>query len=146
MRFGGHFRVGGLLAVLVLGMCLALNQQPSQAQVKKGKTRAATTKYLMRGVQQPHCAAAGKLLKDGPKDDKEWDALACHASVLNEISYVILDDGRCPDKVWADAAKELRSGSDNLLKATNNKELEEARTAFKGVTGSCASCHKAHKK
>lgn len=146
MRSGGSSRVGGLLAVLVLGMGLALYQQASQAQVTKGKTRAAATKYLMRGVQQPHCAAAGKLLKEGPKDDKQWDTLACHASILNEMSLVLLEDGRCPDQVWAGAVKALRSGSDSLLKAANHKELEEARAAFKSVTGSCGSCHEAHKK
>ncbi len=140
------FRVGGLLALLACGLALTLSQQTSEAQVQKGKTRVAATKYLMRGIVQSNCAATGKMLKDGPKDDKGWDTLACHASILNEASYLLLDDGRCPDKTWADAAKTLRGCSAKLLTAANEKKLEDAQAAFKALTGACASCHKAHKK
>lgn len=115
------------------------------AQKTKGKTRAAATKYLMRGVQQPNCKGLGDLLKDGPADAKAWDTAACHASCLNEMSYLLMDDGRCPDGVWAGAAKNLREGSAAALAAIEEKDLEGTRTAFKTVTGACGACHKAHK-
>jgi cytochrome c556 len=117
----------------------------ASAQKTKGKTRAAATKYLMRGIQQTHCKALGDLLKAGPADDKAWDTAACHASCLNEMSYLLMDDGRCPDGVWAGATKDLREGSAAVLAAVEKKDLEGTRTAFKTVTGACAACHKAHK-
>ena len=117
------------------------------AQKTKGKTRAAATKYLMRGIQQAHCKGLGDLLKEsGPADDKAWDTAACHASCLNEMSYLLMDDGRCPDGVWAGAAKDLREASAAVLAAAEKKDLEGAQAAFKSVTGACGTCHKAHKK
>ncbi|MBI4602361.1 MAG: cytochrome c [Planctomycetes bacterium] len=116
------------------------------AQKAKGKTRAAATKYLMRGINQPNCKGLGDLLKDsGPADDKAWDTAACHASVLNEMGHLLMDDGRCPDGDWAGAAKSLREGSAAVLAAVEKKDLTAANTAFKTVTGACASCHKAHR-
>lgn len=134
--------LGGAAAVglATLGLCAT-----GWAQKSKGKTQPAETKYLMRGVNQPNCAGAGKLLKDGPADDKAWDTLACQAAILNEMSYVLMSDGRCPDGTWAGAAKELRAGSAAVLEAAEQKNLEAARTSFKQVTASCGACHTAHK-
>lgn len=134
--------------VLVAGVALALllAAQPGEAQVKKGKSRAAETKYLMRGVVQPNCAGIGGLLKDaGPSDDKKWDTLVQDALVLNEMSYTLMDDGRCPDKEWAGAAKTLRECSAKVAEAGRAKNLDQAKSAFKALTGACASCHKAHR-
>ena len=128
-----------------LGLMIGTN---ALAQIKKGKSRGAATKYLMRGIQQPNCKGLGDLLKEsGPADDKAWDTAACHASCLNEMSYLLMDDGRCPDGVWAGAAsKDLREGSAAVLAAIEKKDLEGAREAFQTVTGACGTCHKAHKK
>ena len=115
------------------------------AQITKGKKRPAPTKYLMRGINQPNCAGLGKLLKDGPADDKAWETAACHASCLNEMGHLLMDDGRCPDATWAGAAKNLREGSAAVVAAAEKKDVEAARTAFKTVTDACAACHKAHR-
>jgi len=132
---------------VTIGMGLMALGGSALAQKTKGKTRAAATKYLMRGINQPHCAGLGGLLKDsGPADDKAWDTAACHASCLNEMSYLLMDDGRCPDGVWAGAAKSLREGSAAALAAIDKKDLDGTKTAFKTVTAACADCHKAHKK
>lgn len=143
-KFAGRRLVPvALLTVLAVGFAWTAGE----AQIKKGKTRAADTKYLMRGGVQPNCAAVGKLLKDsGPADDKAWDDVACHASLLNELSYSVMDDGRCPDKTWADAAKLLRETSGKVLDAAKAKKLDDANAAFKELTTACGSCHKAHKK
>lgn len=133
------------LAITALGIfILGAN---ASAQVKKGKTRPAETKYLMRGIVQPNCASLGKMLKgDGPTTDKEWDAAACHAACLNEASFLLMSDGRCPDGKWAAAAKTtLREGSAATLAACEKKDLKAASAAFKKMTQSCAACHKAHK-
>ena len=68
---------------------------------------------------RPNCAGLGKLLKgDGLADDKAWDTAACHASCLNEMSYLLMSDGRCPDGFWAKAAKTtLREGSAEAMAA-----------------------------
>lgn len=140
---GVGMSVAGILA---LGFLAAVVREGAEAQVTKGKQRAAKTVFLMRGIVKPNCAGAGDLLKDkGPADDKAWETLACHASILNEMSYVVMDDGRCPDGTWAGAAKSLREGSASLIGAAEKKDLAAAQEALKGVTGSCKTCHDAHK-
>ena len=58
-----------------------------------------------------------------------------------------MDDGRCPDAVWADATtKLLRAGSADLLKAIEAKDHAAAKAAFGSLTKSCKTCHDAHKK
>ena len=131
------------LVALTMGLILSSD---SAAQVKKGKTRPAATRFLMLGIMQTNCAGLGKLLKDGPKDDKAWETAACHASCLNEMSFLLMDDGRCPDKAWADAAKTLRGCSAVVLEKVTAKDAEGAAGAFKELTKACASCHDAHRK
>ena len=133
-------------AMIAMGLLAWLIGSAVDAQKTKGKTRPAETKVLMKGVIQPNCAALGAVLKDkGPGDDKAWEKAAMHAVILNEMSYVVMDDGRCPDKEWAGAAKTLRECSAKLTEAVRAKKLPEAQEAFKGLTNACATCHKAHK-
>lgn len=128
-----------------LGLLLAAGTV--EAQKTKGKSRPSATKYLMAGISQPHCKALGdQLKKSGPADDKAWDTAACHAACLNELSYVLMDDGRCPDGAWAGAVKSLREGSAAAYRAAQEKDLDATKVAFKQVTEGCATCHKAHKK
>lgn len=130
----------------VLGVGLLIVGGSAEAQKTKGKTRAAATKYLMRGIQQPNCKGIADLLKEsGPADDKAWETVACHASCLNEMSHLLMDDGRCPDGVWAGAAKDLREASAAVLEAADKKNLDAAKEAFTKVTDACGTCHKAHK-
>lgn len=134
-------------AVLVLGHFLARESGGASGQVAQGKSRVARTKYLMRGISQPNCKGIADLLKEaGPADDKAWEAVACHASCLNEMSHVVMQDGRCPDATWAGAAKSLGEGSASVLSASEKKDLEGARAAFKTVTAACKTCHDAHRK
>jgi len=141
-----HVRQGVGALALAFAMAALVLCQSAEAQKTKGKTRLAETKYLMRCITQPNCAGVGGALKEkGPADDKAWDQVAAQASVLNEVGYLLMDDGRCPDKDWASAAKDLRESSAKLLDAAKAKNLADAQSAFKGVTGSCAACHKVHK-
>jgi cytochrome c556 len=136
-------------AIVALGMSLGLLLAGSsvEAQKTKGKSRASTTKYLMAGISQPHCKALGDQLKSsGPFGEKAWDTAACHAACLNELSYLLMDDGRCPDATWAEAVKSLRTGSAAALQAAKDQDLAAAKAAFKQVTQGCATCHKAHRK
>lgn len=131
---------------IAVGMLAASLGGGAAAQVVKGKTRPAPTKYLMRGITQAHCKGIGELLKEsGPADDKAWETLACHAACLNELSAVVMQDGRCPDGTWAGAAKSLGEGSAAVLAAAEKKDLDGAKAGFQKVTESCKTCHDAHK-
>ena len=129
--------IAGIVSVLSVG---------ASAQVKKGKTRVLTTKQMMAGLVKPNCAGIGEGLKTAPADDKAWEELATKAALLNESSFSLMDDGRCPDGEWAKAATALREGSAAVLAKIEAKDASGAQEAFKTVTGSCAACHKAHKK
>jgi hypothetical protein len=135
--------------IVCLGMvgaalvCLSLG---ATAQVTKGKTRPLKTKQLMSGLVRPNCAGIGDGLKEAPKDDESWAALATKAALLNEASYILMDDGRCPDATWAGAAKALREGSAAVLEKVEAKDAAGAKSAFETMTKACGECHKAHKK
>jgi hypothetical protein len=116
------------------------------AQVQQGKTRLLKTKQLMKGLVAANCGAIGEGLKAGPADDDAWEDLATKAALLNEASYILMDDGRCPDATWADADKALREGSATLVAKLEAKDAAGAQEAFKTMTQACATCHKAHKK
>jgi cytochrome c556 len=143
-------RMKGAVAVVgVLGLSglVLLAGEGAGAQVAKGKSRPAATKFLMRGISQANCKGIADLLKDsGPAEDKAWETLTCHASCLNELSFALVQDGRCPDAAWAGAAKSLGEGTAAVLAAADKKDLAAARTAFKTVTDSCKTCHDAHRK
>lgn len=132
-----------IAAVLVIASGLAINVG---AQVKQGKTRPLQTKQLMQGLVALHCGGIKDGLEAGPSDDKAWETLAMQAALLNEASYILMEDGRCPDGVWADAATKLREGSSELLAQIEAKDAAAAGEAFKAMTGACGACHKAHKK
>lgn len=133
--------------VTACGAAMLLWVDAAAAQKTKGKSRAAATKQLMKGIMQPNCAGLGGSLKDsGPANDDAWALAETQAACLNEMSYLLMDDGRCPDGDWANAAKTLRAGSEATLKALEKKDLAGAQAAFKQATSACAGCHKVHKK
>lgn len=132
------------LAVLVAS--ISVMSTLATAQIKKGKTRPLTTKQLMGALVKPHCSDLGAALKSPPSDDKGWSELATKAALLNEASHILMADGRCPDAVWAGATKALGEGSIAVLEKIEAKDAAGAQEAFKAVTGSCATCHKEHKK
>jgi cytochrome c556 len=132
-------------AVLLVGLGIGLTQQAS-GQKTKGKTRLAPTISLMQGIMNPNCTALKDLLKDGgPKDLRSWGKVQLHAAVLNEMSYVVMEDGRCPDKVWKGAAETLRKCSAKVFDAAKAKDAKAAQAAFKKLTTACDTCHKVHR-
>lgn len=133
------FGVAASLSLAVIGI--------AQAQVKQGKTRALKTGQLMKLVVKPQCDALKKALVDGaPASEEAWDSVAASAALLNETSFILMDDGRCPDGVWADATtKALREGSASVLKAAEAKDAAAAKAAFGAMTKSCGGCHEKHK-
>lgn len=138
MKHVVHFM---LLGTIMTGLSLV-----AFGQITKGKSRPLTTKQLMSGLVKPNCAGIGETLKEPPKDDAGWAALATKAALLNEASYLLMDDGRCPDGAWADAAKALREGSVAVIAKIEAKDAEGAKTEFQTLTKACGACHTAHKK
>ncbi len=135
------------IALLCVVLIAVLAVSTAITQVKKGKTRPMMTEQWMEGVMAPHSAALRKGLQAEPADDKAWEKLAMHAALLNEASYVLMADGRCPDEVWANAASEiLREGSADALKAIEAKDLEAAKNASASIGAACKACHSVHRK
>ena len=135
-----------MCAVIVCG-AIAFAGAPASAQVQKGKERALQTKNWMAGVVFPHCSTLGKMLKAGLTEEKQWSEAIQHAEILNESGHVLMADARCPDKVWADASKQLREGSAALLQALQAKNASTAQAAFNDqVLKACSSCHGTHRK
>ena len=134
----------GLPLATVMLLVIA-STHPATGQIKKGKTRPLTTSQMMAGLVRPNCASLGNALKEQPADEKAWAALATQAALLNEAGHMLMADGRCPDKTWAEAAKTLRECSSVILEKLDAQDLEGAGTAFQALTKSCASCHKAHR-
>lgn len=114
-----------------------------EAQKTKGKTRAASTKQLMKGFVALNC---GALKKDLDSAELNWNDITQHAALLNEAGHLLMDDGRCPDGEWAKAAKALQAQSAAVLAAAEKDDAATAKAAFKELTAqSCAICHAAHK-
>jgi len=139
-------KVLALATVAALLLAAIVLNEVSMAQVTKGKERPLTTKQWMHAVHKVHCGAIKKGLEASPSDDKAWDEIAMHAAMMNESSYVLMADGRCPDGVWADACTTLREGSNDVLQAVAAKDTKAGLTAFGAMTQACGACHKAHKK
>jgi cytochrome c556 len=131
---------------MVVFCVVAVFSVAAMGQVKKGKTRLLTTKQLMSGLVKPQSAGLGEGLKAVPADDKAWAELATKAALLNEASYTLMDDGRCPDGVWEQAANAMRAGTASVLGKIEAKDFAGAQEAIKAVNASCGTCHKAHKK
>ena len=89
------------------------------------------TKQLMSGLNKPNCTALGDGLKTTPADDKAWEQLATNAALLNEASYILMEDDRCPDADWANAAKTLREGSAAVLEKLDAKDAAGTRKRSK---------------
>ncbi len=133
------FGVVGLSCAAFLGLGASIAQQG-------GDQRVAEVHHLMEGISKPHCSALGKLLKAGPKSERDWQHAELHAALLNELGFILMQGGRCPDATWAKAAAQLRAGSAAVYEAVQDQDVDAARAAFKQVTRACATCHKAHRK
>jgi hypothetical protein len=123
---------------------IALLGTEAQAQKTKGKTRAALTKQLMKGIVGANC---GDLKKALDAEVPNWEDISLKAALLNEAGHFLMDDGRCPDGEWANAAKALQTQSAAVLAAAEKMDAKAARESFGKLTSeACAVCHKAHKK
>lgn len=114
---------------------------------KKNKgIRPLKTSTVMKVVTKPHCDALKKIFERGPETSEDWDALIEHSEVLSEVSYILMEDGRCPDYVWEGAATQtLRNCAKAIIAASERRNVVVAQGAFEKLTEACTSCHDAHK-
>jgi hypothetical protein len=113
---------------------------------KNGDSRPLKTSTVMKFVTKPHCDALKKIFEKGPKTSEDWDALIEHSEVLSEVSFILMEDGRCPDYVWEGAATQtLRNCAKAIIAASERRNVVVAQGAFEKLTESCTSCHDAHK-
>lgn len=131
--------------VIVATIALTSLLLPHSEAQKKGKTRAMTTAQLMDGLVKPQFGALKAVLEKETKEDADWKAAATHAALLNETSYTMMSDDRCPDKTWEQACKEMKTASESVLKHIEAKDAKAALEAFAGIQGSCKTCHTEHK-
>lgn len=128
------------------GLAFALTSSHVTAQ-KKGKTRPLTTAQMMSGLVKPQLVALKGLVEEGKKVDGEegWKAVSTSIALLNESGHMMMEDGRCPDKIWADACKVLREATEEGLKKAAQKDVDGVRASLEGVLASCKGCHAEHK-
>lgn len=142
-------RLGVLGVVMVAGggaIVLAVRATAADAPKGVSPDRVLAIKHIMAGIHVPHAKALGEALKgEGPKDDKAWSDLALHAALLNESGHLLMENGRCPDNVWADAAAALRKGSAGVFEAAGKKDLKAAQAGLAQINTSCGACHAKHK-
>lgn len=139
-----NVRLASLFILTTALAGFALFAEKAEAQKTKGKTRAALTKQLMKGLVAPNC---GDLKKSLDAEKPNWEDVSLKAAVLNEAGYLLMDDGRCPDGDWANATKAIRESSAAVLAAAEKEDAAGAKAAFAKLTSEgCAVCHKAHKK
>ncbi len=132
-----------LAAALGLVVWLVVPQAQGQAPKKK-PPRVASVHVIMECIVGPNCKALANGLKKGDAD--ALPKLANHAALLNEASFILVQNGRCPDRTWAQAAARLRRCSAVVYEKLKDKDLQGAQSAFKAMTQACANCHKAHRK
>jgi len=112
----------------------------------KGGKRPLQTSTVMKSLTKPNCNAIRDLLEKEPKTSEDWDKLIEHSELLSEVSFILMDDGRCPDYIWEGAAAlTLRNCAKAIIAASEKRNIVVARGAFEKLTESCTSCHDAHK-
>ena len=129
----------GLAGAVVCSLALTGSAQ------KQGKSRPLTSSQLMAGLVKPQFVSLKESLEAGPEGEDAWKAVATSAALLNESAHVMLADGRCPDKIWADAVKVLDGASLKVLDRIKEQDAAGALAAFAGIQESCKQCHAEHK-
>lgn len=128
--------------IALSGLAFTLSSSKVTAQ-KKGKSRPLTTAQLMSGLVKPQLVAIQGHVADekAPEGEDGWKSLTTSIALLNESSYTMMEDDRCPDKTWADACEILRKATASGLKAAAKKDAAGVRESISGITASCKACH-----
>ncbi|MDA0283643.1 MAG: hypothetical protein O3B13_01970 [Planctomycetota bacterium] len=134
----------GLISLAGLAFTLSSGQVTAQ---KKGKTRPMTTAQLMSGLVKPQLGVLQEQLADEktPEGEDGWKAVTTSIALLNESGHIMMEDDRCPDKIWADACEVLRKATETALSKAEQKDAAGVRESIAGISASCKACHTEHK-
>lgn len=134
----------GIIALAGLAFTLSSSQVTAQ---KKGESRPMTTAQLMSGLVKPQLGSIKGHVDDEktPKGEDGWKSLTTSIALLNEASFTMMEDDRCPDKVWADACQVLRKATEKGLHSAVKKDAAGVRESITGILASCKACHTEHK-
>ena len=130
-----------LFAVASLG---ATHEARSQ---RPGEPRVAKIQHIMAGIQQPGMQRLQRGIRgSGPADDEGWGLIGLHSALMNEVSFMLMQNDRSKDAVWAKAAADLRAASAAVNAAAGKKDLATVREGVQAMGGACKSCHDVHRK
>lgn len=133
------------ITVVLVGVATAFVGSTIVSAQAKGKTRPLTTAQMMAGLIKPKYVELKEGLAKETLTEEDWKALATHAALLNESSHMLMADGRCPDKTWADASMILRKATGEALASIEGKDVAGGLKAVENITLSCKTCHEAFK-
>lgn len=108
--------------------------------------KAAPTKTVMKTLFAKETGLCGKCAAAG-KGEK-WDDAQKLAKTLSECA-ANLPKNKCPKgdaESWAKLTKEFAELADAVNKAAESKDKDKFAAAIKAFTGTCKTCHDAHKK
>jgi cytochrome c556 len=131
--------------LLLLPLCGWLLVAAVPAQPQPASQRLASIKHLMQGLVLPHFTTLEEAVKTPPEKVTDWQRLESSAVLLNEASFMLLDEERAPDAVWEKAVLKLRVGSVQAFEAVQRKDVDGLPVALKAVSTACIDCHAAHR-
>ncbi len=137
-------RLIGLSALLVLGAALVVPTAGAEEKEKK-KEKTPTISEIMTAAHAGGDSQINKA-KEALKD-KDFEALSVAAKKLSQLG-TDLSKNKPPKgdaKNWKKLTSAYVANAKKLAKAADDKKGKAAESALKGLSSSCATCHKAHK-
>lgn len=131
----------GVLALLVAMIAATVPAQENPTQENPAKIRSATIEQVMVGMVHPNYLAIEKAAKEGRVDAQTWKTLATNAALLNEASFLLVDDGRSLGDSWEKAAAEMRGGSATMLAKVGARDKAGIASELKNIAKGCVNCH-----
>lgn len=108
--------------------------------------RVATISDIMNSISKSNMGRISSAVKkSAPTSDKGWLAIERAGAMLNEVSFIIVQEDRVIDDVWKKAAGELRAASAQLAVAAKAKDFAGVKAAVPKIGASCKSCHDVHR-
>lgn len=128
--------MAGAISLVAAGLVYAAHSYEEVASVHD----------LMEHVQKPAMGELAAMTKaGGPQDDRDWRHAKADASILAEVSQLMLMGGRVKDQAWSDGANQVIEGAKQSMAAAESKNLEAWKAAGSTIGGGCHTCHQVHK-
>ena len=98
---------------------------------------------LHKGSKAPLNAVKAELKTDSP----DWAKVKTEATIIEKFGAFLpkVEPPRGEKESYHKLAKAYEKNAKALKEAADQEDLAKAKAATKGLSGSCQSCHKAHK-